>query len=354
MNAARLKDIMKGWPALIALSLVLEVIWDSVGLPASAMMGPMLAAIVLSLKGVKLAVPPRAFLFSQGLVGIMMAERVPITVFDRLGASWPLFLGGTVWAMAAALFIGVILSRRKVLPGTTAMWGVSPGAAMAMVVMSEDYGADMRMVAFMQYLRVILVSIGAALVSGIAGIGPGGKAAAVWFPAIHWPSFAVTLAFTGGAVYLGKLLRLPGRAILAPFIGGLLLSQTGYLRLDLPPWLLVAAYALIGASIGLRFTREVLKNVAQALGKIVAAILSLMALCALFAALLVWAGDLDPLTAYLATSPGGVETVAIIAASAGADVAFVMAMQTFRMLLVLFTAPPLTRLVTQKLLKRER
>ena len=42
----------------------------------------------------------------------------------------------------------------------------------------------------------------------------------------------------------------------------------------------------------------------------------------------------DPLTAYLATSPGGSDSIAIIAASTNVDVSFVMAMQTVRMLAV--------------------
>jgi membrane AbrB-like protein len=53
----------------------------------------------------------------------------------------------------------------------------------------------------------------------------------------------------------------------------------------------------------------------------------------------------DPLTAYLATSPGGADSVAIIAASSKVDVPFVMAMQTSRLLAVIFLAPIITRYI---------
>ena len=49
----------------------------------------------------------------------------------------------------------------------------------------------------------------------------------------------------------------------------------------------------------------------------------------------------DPLTAYLATSPGGADSVAIIAASSNVDVPFVMAMQMARFILVLLVVPVL-------------
>jgi uncharacterized membrane protein AbrB (regulator of aidB expression) len=59
----------------------------------------------------------------------------------------------------------------------------------------------------------------------------------------------------------------------------------------------------------------------------------------------------DPLTAYLATSPGGMDSIAIIASSTNVDTPFIMAMQTVRFLLVLFVGPPASKFVATKLLK---
>jgi len=55
----------------------------------------------------------------------------------------------------------------------------------------------------------------------------------------------------------------------------------------------------------------------------------------------------DMLTAYLATSPGGLDTVAIIAAGSRVDMAFVMAMQTLRLFTILFTGPALARFLSR-------
>ena len=61
---------------------------------------------------------------------------------------------------------------------------------------------------------------------------------------------------------------------------------------------------------------------------------------------------MDPLTAYLATSPGGVDAVAIIAASSGGDMAFIMATQTLRLILVLLAGPYLAKAVARLVHKR--
>jgi uncharacterized membrane protein AbrB (regulator of aidB expression) len=56
---------------------------------------------------------------------------------------------------------------------------------------------------------------------------------------------------------------------------------------------------------------------------------------------------MSQLTAYLATSPGGADSVAIIAASSNVDLPFVMAMQTARFMLVMLVGPALARAVAR-------
>ncbi len=53
------------------------------------------------------------------------------------------------------------------------------------------------------------------------------------------------------------------------------------------------------------------------------------------------------MTAYLATSPGGLDTVAIIAAGTRADMSFIMAMQTLRLFTILLTGPMMARFISR-------
>jgi membrane AbrB-like protein len=75
-----------------------------------------------------------------------------------------------------------------------------------------------------------------------------------------------------------------------------------------------------------------------------------MGVCAVLAFVLVQVAGIDPLTAYLATSPGGMDSVAIIAASSSnVDMSFVMALQGVRLVIVLLAGPPLARFVAQRM-----
>lgn len=111
----------------------------------------------------------------------------------------------------------------------------------------------------------------------------------------------------------------------------------------LPPWLLALTYAAIGWSIGLRFTPATLGHALRVFPRVFASIVALISVCGLAAWGLVQFAGIDPLTAYLATSPGGMDSIAIIAASTPVDMAFVMTMHMARFLLVLLLGPMLTR-----------
>jgi membrane AbrB-like protein len=124
---------------------------------------------------------------------------------------------------------------------------------------------------------------------------------------------------------------------------------TGLLHITLPPWLLAISYAFLGWSVGLGFTREILVHASRALPQVLLATFVIIGFCGLLAWILVHAAGIDPLTAYLATSPGGMDSVAIIAASSNVDLSFVMALQTVRLAVVLIVGPPLARFISQRM-----
>jgi membrane AbrB-like protein len=136
---------------------------------------------------------------------------------------------------------------------------------------------------------------------------------------------------------------------MTPLAIGAVLRAAGLIEIELPQWLLAASYALIGWSIGLGFTRRILVHAWRALPQIILSILALISFCWLLAFALTAAIRVDPLTAYLATSPGGMDSVAIIASSsAGVDLSFVMAMQSVRFVIVVLIGPPLARFLAAR------
>ncbi len=336
------------WGALIIASLVFVWLFRLAGLPAALLLGSMAAAILIAWFEGHVKIPPWSFVIAQGVVGCLVARSISPGILVEMIRQWPMFLTcvGAVILFSTALGYG--LARWKVLPGTTAVWGSSPGAATVMVLMANALGGDMRLVAVMQYLRVACVGLVASIVAR-AWTASGGTAPAAtdWFPPLAAGPFLETLALAGGGAAIGVKAKIPAGPLLLPLFAGAALSAGHVVTITLPPWLLAGCYALVGWSIGLRFTREIVLYTAKQLPRMIASIFALIAMCGGLAYALHLAAGIDPLTAYLATSPGGADSVAIIAASSRVDMSFVMAMQVARLLLVILIGPSLARLLAR-------
>ncbi|MDD2878878.1 MAG: AbrB family transcriptional regulator [Rhodoferax sp.] len=337
------------WGVLLFISAILGWVLTALHLPAAVLLGCMLAGIWLSSHEVRLGIPGILFALAQGVLGCLMAQSLQPATLVKVAGSWPIFLGATVSILAASAGLGWLLMRRQVFPGTTAVWGLAPGAASAMVLMAEAYGADVRLVAFMQYLRVAVVTAVAALVAGLwthhAAAAP---AAVPWFSVINPVHVGLTLLLAVAGSTVARWLHIPGGAMVIPLLLGAALQAMGWLVIELPAALLAVSYALIGWSIGLRFTRAILRHAFRALPAVLGSIFALMAVGLVIAvALNQWAGY-DPLTAYLASSPGGADSVAIIAATSAVDAGFVMAMQLARFLMVLVWGPQVSKFIATR------
>jgi membrane AbrB-like protein len=337
------------WAALVALSAAIGALLHAAWVPAALMLGPMIAGLLMEIGGGTVRVPPLAMNVAQGIIGCLIARAISLDILGTFARRWPLFLGIVALTLIASMALGWLIGRLRILPRTTAIWGMLPGAASAMILMAEAFGADFRLVAFMQYLRVALLAVTASLIARLWTHGGGAMPEAAWFPPIAWPGFAVTLAIVAAGVAVARTTKLPAGGLLSTMAIGVVVHLAAPELLELPPWFLTIGYALLGWNIGLRFTRPVLVAALRALPQTFASIVALMLFCAGVAGLLVATLGVDPLTAYLATSPGGVDSVAIIAASTPVDVAFVMALQTVRFVLILLFGPALSRFIARRL-----
>ena len=222
-------------------------------------------------------VPRPAYFGAQGVMGCLIATSINPQIIGTFLHEWPIFIGVVISIIAASSFLGWLMSRWRVLPGTTSIWGSWPGAASAMVVMAEAFGADARLVAFMQYLRVACVAGLASIVAAIWVHKTGAAHPAVsWFPTLHWPAFSETILLAAGGAIAGRLLKITSGSMLVPMLVGAILHVTGAIEIELPRWLLAGTYALLGWNVGLGFTPAILAHAWRALPKIFASIVTLI------------------------------------------------------------------------------
>jgi uncharacterized protein len=280
----------------------------------------------------------------QAIIGATLGATIDAAALADLGGRWVpvgIAVGAT---LAASLGAGLLVSAMAGVDRPTALLGLVAGGASGIVAMSDELGADARLVAVMQYVRVFavvaLAPVLAAVVvdRGIAGGGSGADGAGLGVDA------AFTLAACGGGLLLARRLPVPAAALLAPLAIAAALTAAG-VDGDVPALVEHLGFAAIGLQVGLRFTRETLRRVGRLLPAVLLAVAGLIAACAGLAAVLAAVADLSFLDAYLATTPGGIYAVLATAVGSGADTAFVLAVQALRLLVMVLAAPPLVRLL---------
>jgi membrane AbrB-like protein len=314
-------------------------------LPSPALFGGLIAGLVRALafrsRG---AVPAVAMTAAQAVVGVAMGALVDLGTLRAVAAHWLAVLLVTVGTLALSLLAGLLLRLQPGISPVTGAFSMIAGGASGIVVMARELGADERMVAVLQYLRVLLIvvlmPVAATTVYGASpGSGSGtGGAASGWAGALL---FTVACAAVGGLA--GRLLRIPVAALLGPMLAAAVAGLALGLHGTVPAVLQNVAFLVIGLQVGLNFTRASLATIGRALPLALAVIVGLILACAGLGALLAAVTGTSALDGYLATTPGGLYAVLATASDSGADTTFVLSVQVLRLFVMLLSAPLVAR-----------
>lgn len=354
MIPAGVKQPALRWLSVLFLTAAFVYALGLLALPGHALLGALAAGMIVAIRGRAPAVPSVLFRFGQSAIGCLVASSFDGEALREVAGHGILFFSMVLTVFLVCAGMGWMLAKKRVLPGTTAIWGTSPGGASIMTVLSGDFGADSRLVALMQYSRVLMVTFVAIAVARLHGADVSlAQGAARAAPPFAWEGFLVAAALCCAGVAAGGRLPVQSAAILIPLAAGTAVKAVFGMEIAVPWWMLLGANLAIGWSIGFRFTARVLADAYRALPHIVFTFVGMIALCGAAGVGLGYLAGIDPLTAYLATSPGGMDVIALIAVSAGGNAPFVMAVQLARFLVTLATGPRLAAYVAARMNRTE-
>jgi uncharacterized protein len=125
---------------------------------------------------------------------------------------------------------------------------------------------------------------------------------------------------------------------MGPLILGVSLEGMGVMHLAWPPGVPEAAFLVLGVYVGLLFDWSSIKRAGPLFPFVLASTAGLVVAGAGLGWALVALTGIDGLTAYLATTPGGIDSVAIMALGSGADAPLVLAVQMLRLFAVVLAS----------------
>ena len=305
------------------------------GLPAGLVSGSVLAVTVAALFGRPVKVPVPLARVCYVVVGILLGAVVTPQTLKGL-ATWPvsvaLLMVATLCMMVATTSYLRVVHRWNRL---SALMGASPGAMMQVIALSTELGADLRAVAIVQTLRVLLLTTG--IPGGLALFGLVAPAVPVVREPAGGSSLAeilVVVAVSTVTAWTMARLRFPGGFLFGAMTGSGVLHGTGLIQAVLPWWIGSAAVIVLGAVVGSRFASTTFRLIIGYLGAAFGSFAVSLSVATLFVLIVTHFFPFPIANVVVAFAPGAQDTMMVLALALHLDPVYVGAHHLARFLVV--------------------
>ena len=301
--------------------------------PIPWMIGPMVAVATLNLLGIRAFALPYGRQMGQVILGSAIGIYFTPPVLVALGANALPILLTTFSAFAIGGVGALVMSRVSGVDGKSAFFASIPGGSMAMANLAEKYGATMPPVAVAHSLRVsiLVIVIPFGLTYGGIHIEPSS------FRPEFSLDYSILIPWLAASLVLGELserLRFHNGCLLTPLFVGAILALNGVTLSEVPSWLTDFAQLMFGLILGERYERAFFAKhklfipfaLVNATFIIIASAAVALGIC--------WAFGIPLATMIIATAPGGMAEMAIVAQALQMAIPTVMAFHLFRIIIV--------------------
>ena len=331
----------------VALAGGLAFVW--LGLPAGLVSGSVVAVATAALLGRPMRVPLTLARICYVVVGTLLGTVVtPETL--RGVITWPasiaLLMLASLGMIAATMTYLRVVHRWDSL---SALMGASPGSMAQVIALSSELGGDLRAVAIVQTVRVLLLVVG--LPNGLALFGlvvpavplPRGPAG---FSVLGEMLLLLAVAITFALVFLR--LRFPGGLLFGALAGSAVLHGAGLIHAALPWWVGGASVITLGALVGSRFANTSARMLVSHLGAAFGSFAVSMVVATVFVAIVARLFAFPIANIVIAFAPGAQDTMMVLALALHLDPVYVGAHHVARFLVVTLAIAVAARRIGRK------
>jgi hypothetical protein len=338
--SASLRDDLRRLAETLAIGAVGGAALGLARFPAGWLSGAIIAVAIAALARRPVRVPMVLGQAANIVLGISLGASVTPDSVARM-ASWPASLAVLALAMACGS-AAVVFYLHKVHDWDvlSALFASSPGGLSQALALAAETGSDLRSVAMVQAMRVLVLSAGLPLcfaAFGITGSRPMLNAAVATAASMEELALLVVAATLGALV--AYRLRLPGGLLVGAMAVSGVLHATGLVKVNLPLPAAIVAFVVMGSIIGARFAGTdiwLLRRLtvvglgALAVGTAVASVFAVAASVLLSLPI----GDV-----VMAFAPGALEAMTTLAFALNLDPAYVGTHHIARLIFVSLVVP---------------
>ena len=315
------------------------------GVPAGWLSGSILAVAGASLLGRPMQIPTLLMRAIFVLIGISLGAVVTPNALHGVTA-YPLSILVLTVAMSAVAVAGSFYLR--FVHGwdkTSSYLAASPGAMSQAIMLASELGADLRAVAIVQTMRVVIVAVG--LPSGMALLGlvraSGRTSVGGPFVLSQVGELTVLIVVSSIAAMIVHRVRFPGGLLFGAMLMSGVLHGSGMIHAVMPWWAANAAQIALGAVTGARFANTPVRLLARFLAAALGSFAVAVAVAGVFAAGLAETQSAHLAEVMISFAPGSVDAMMLLALALNLDPVYVGAHHLARILFVSLGLPLFVR-----------
>lgn len=320
------------------------LVFGLLGMPAGYLSGSILAVACAALAGRPMRVPPMVMRVLIVLIGISLGAVVTPETLRGI-ATYPVSIAVLVAATVAISVAGTVYLR--LVHGwdqLTAYLGSVPGGLSQVMALAIEFKVDVRAVAIVQTVRVIILAVGLpALFAGLGLVDHVAAPSHASFDPSQIGELAILVAASTVAALVAYRLRFPGGLLFGAMVTSAVLHGTDTLRVVMPWWLSYTVMMAFGAVSGARFANTPLRLLLQYTGAAFGAFAVAVVVTAGFAGLLLLLLDIPVAEVMVAYAPGAVDAMLLLALALSFDPVYVGTHHLVRIIFVMGTMPFVVR-----------
>lgn len=319
------------------------------GFPAGYLSGAILTVGAVALAGRPLLMPQLLTRSIFIVLGISLGAVVTPETLHGI-ATYPVSIAVLIVAMICISVAGTVyLMLVHHWDLLSAYLATSPGGLSQVLVVAAELGAELRSVAIVQSMRVVIIAVG--LPTGLSLLGFVGNAVrrgnGPWSLALA-TELGILVAASAIAGVLAFRIRFPGGLLFGAMAASAALHGSGLIKTVVPLWVANIAMVALGAVVGARFCNTPLRLMADFLGAAFGSFAVSVTIAALFGAILVHFFPLPLPEVIIAFAPGSVDAMMLLALALHLDPVYVGAHHVTRIVMVSLTMPMIARRVAHK------
>jgi membrane AbrB-like protein len=312
--------------------------------PAGFLSGSILMVAAASLAGRPMLMPMLPMRILLVLIGISLGAVVTPATLNGM-AAYPLSI-----ALLLAAMICISVSGAGYLRAVhgwdkmTAYLASAPGGLSQVMGLAAELDADIRAIAIVQTVRVVIIAVGLPAGLSLLGlVGHGARSVGGVFNPAQLGELAMLIAASTFAALIAYRIRFPGGLLFGAMLTSAALHGSGTIHVMMPWWVTNTVMIAFGAVTGSRFAGTPLRLLAHFVGAAFGSFAVAVTVTAVFAAGLVGILGLPVGEVMIAYAPGAVDAMMLLALALNLDPVYVGAHHLVRIFFVSLAMPLLAR-----------